>query len=178
METFRRLAMAFFVVMSCGSFIACGDDDDESLNRNSLIGTKWYSTMARPGAEFPHPGYSLEFKKDGTFEIWERFQYSNGKLVPLEMDVPCEKGEYRCDEEVQTVTMLHLYRGTVLNYNDVWDNGATPEFGWSYIEDKTRQQRGTAKYEISDEWLELGGIKYSRQPLSAEELEKWYLPLY
>ena len=96
METFRKLAMAFFVVMSCGSFIACGDDEEDGGgdgvdSAESILG-EWtpvediYYYQQHGGfggyrfnelsQSLSLRSITLKFKKDGTWE-----EYGTGELV-------------------------------------------------------------------------------------------------
>ena len=77
MKTIRTIGLTIMMVLVCGLFTACGnDDDDEGGGSDSIFGT-WVPDMSpkknyRSLFDYFHSSYltieSLKFKKDGTWE--------------------------------------------------------------------------------------------------------------
>lgn len=57
MKTLRLIGMALIAVIMCVNFVACSDDEDESGNAASLIGTWKIEKVATNGVEEEWDGY-------------------------------------------------------------------------------------------------------------------------
>lgn len=74
MKKFRFIAMMFVAIMTCVTFSACSDDDDDnSGNTSEIVGT-WYATVANGKARI-----YLTFNSDNTGQLdyeWDNVNYT------------------------------------------------------------------------------------------------------
>lgn len=95
MKTFRLIGMAVLMALMCGTFVACGGDDDEKLDSGDigLIVGIWHKVSS---CRYE----ALSFNLDGTYGF---YLYSDGRTP----ETLLESGKYSVNASKGSITLYN-----------------------------------------------------------------------